>query len=199
MMSILKVALQNFSAYKKHYFKLISAFVSLMFLLTIFTTFSIAITDKYAEIKSKTVSSNYALSDVELEADKISVDYHTESIKSIDISSRSQELFGVPLDFITTQRLALIIDGATYRSSSEQFVTLYSSKEWRIFTDNDFAELGANNSDQLLIGSFPRFFRQLQYFAGYRREKNTNRIGSVSRSRYIKGYGRLRHIDRSIR
>lgn len=154
-MSILKVALQNFSAYKKHYFKLISAFVSLMFLLTIFTTFSIAITDKYAEIKSKTVSSNYALSDVELEADKISVDYHTESIKSIDISSRSQELFGVPLDFITTQRLALIIDGATYRSSSEQFVTLYSSKEWRIFTDNDFAELGANNSDQLLIGSFP--------------------------------------------
>ena len=59
MMNILKVALQNFSAYKKHYFKLISAFVALMFLLTIFTTFSIAITDKYAEIKSKTVSSNY--------------------------------------------------------------------------------------------------------------------------------------------
>lgn len=154
-MSILKVALQNFSAYKKQYFKLISAFVALMFLLTIFTTFSIAITDKYAEIKSKTVSSNYALSDVELEADKISVDYHTESIKSIDISNQSQGLFGTALDFITTQRLALIIDGATYRSSSEQFVTLYSSKEWRIFTDNDFAELGANNFDQLLIGSFP--------------------------------------------
>lgn len=154
-MKILKVALQNFSAYKKHYFKLISAFVALMFLLTIFTTFSIAITDKYAEIKSKTVSSNYALSDVELEADKISVDYHSERLISIDISSQSQELFGTALDYITTQQLALIIGGNTYKSSSEQTVTLYSSEEWQIFTDNDFAELGANDSEQLLIGSFP--------------------------------------------
>lgn len=154
-MKILKVALQNFSAYRKHYFKLISAFVALMFLLTIFTTFSIAITDKYAEIKSKTISSNYALSDVELEADKISAEYHTESIKSIDISSRSQELFGTALDFITTQRLALIIDGNTYRSNGEQFVTFYSSKEWQIFTDNDFAELGAYAPEQFLVGSFP--------------------------------------------
>ena len=154
-MSILKVALQNFSAYKKHYFKLISAFVALMFLLTIFTTFSIAITDKYAEIKSKTVSSNYALSDVELEADKLSADYHTESIKTIDVSSQSKELFGTELDFITTQRLALIIEGKTYRSNSEQFVNLYSSEEWQIFTDNDFAELGASAPEQLLRGRFP--------------------------------------------
>lgn len=155
MMNILKVALQNFSAYKKHYFKLISAFVALMFLLTIFMTFSIAITDKYAEIKSKTVSSNYALSDVELEADKISVDYHSERLISIDISSRSQELFGIALDYIGTERLALIIGGNTYKSSSEQTVTIYSGEEWQIFTDNDFAELGANDSEQLLIGSFP--------------------------------------------
>ncbi len=155
-MRILKVALQNFSAYKKHYFKLISAFIALMFLLTIFTTFSIAITDKYEEIKNKTVSSNYALSHIELEADKISADYHSESIKSIDISSQSQELFGIVLDYITTQRLALILDEKTYKSSSEQFVTLYSSNEWHIFTDNDFAELGANASEQFLIGSFPK-------------------------------------------
>lgn len=154
-MKILKVALQNFSAYKKHYFKLISAFVALMFLLTIFTTFSIAITDKYAEIKNKTVSSNYALSYVELEADKLSCDYHSESIKSIDISSQSQELFGTAFDYITTQVLALILDGNTYKSSSEQFVTLYSSKEWQIFTDNDFAELGVYAPEQFLIGSFP--------------------------------------------
>lgn len=154
-MKILKVALQNFSAYKKHYFKLISAFVALMFLLTIFTTFSIAITDKYSEIKSKTVSSNYALSDVELDADKISCDYHSESIKSIDISSGSQELFGTAFDYITTQVLALIIDGNTYKSSSEQTVTIYLGEEWHIFTDNDFAELGVYAPEQLLIGSFP--------------------------------------------
>ena len=154
-MNILKVALQNFSAYKKHYFKLISAFVALMFLLTIFTTFSIAITDKYAEIKSKTVSSNYALSDVELDADKISCEYHSESINAIDISSRSQELFGTALNFIAAQRLALVIDGTTYKSSSEQFVTLYSSEKWKIFTDNDFAELGTNDTEQLFIGRFP--------------------------------------------
>ena len=154
-MKILKVALQNFSAYKKHYFKLISAFVALMFLLTIFTTFSIAITDKYAEIKSKTVSSNYALSDVELDADKISCEYHSESINAIDISSRSQELFGTALDFIATQRLALVIDGTTYKSNSEQFVTLYSSEKWQIFTDNDFAELGTKDTEQLLTGRFP--------------------------------------------
>ena len=154
-MNILKVALQNFSAYKKHYFKLISAFVALMFLITIFTTFSIAITDKYAEIKSKTVSSNYALSDVELEADKISCDYHSESINFIDISSRSQELFETAFDWISTQKLALIIDGKTYRSNSYQDVTLYSSKEWQIFTDNDFAELGASAPEQFLLGRFP--------------------------------------------
>lgn len=154
-MKILKVALQNFSAYRKHYFKLISAFVALMFLLTIFTTFSIAITDKYAEIKNKTVSSNYALSYVKLEADKISGDYHSENVKSIDISSQSKELFGTALDYITTQQLALSLDGNTYKSSSEQFVTLYSSKEWHIFTDNDFAELGVYAPEQFLVGSFP--------------------------------------------
>ena len=154
-MNILKVALQNFSAYKKHYFKLISAFVALMFLLTIFTTFSIAITDKYAEIKNKTVSSNYALSYVELEADKLSCDYHSESIKSIDISSQSKELFGTALDYITTQQLALSLDGNTYKSSSEQTVTIYSGEEWQIFTDNDFAELGVYAPEQFLVGSFP--------------------------------------------
>lgn len=154
-MNILKVALQNFSAYKKHYFKLISAFVALMFLITIFTTFSIAITDQYSEIKNKTVSSNYALSDIELEADKLSGEYHSERITSIDLSSKSEELFGTALDYITPRRLALIVDGTTYKSSSEQHVAIYTSESWNIFTDNDFAELGTNVSEQFLIGSFP--------------------------------------------
>lgn len=154
-MKILKVALQNFSAYRKHYFKLISAFVALMFLITIFTTFSIAITDKYSEIKNKTVSSNYALSDIELEADKISVKYNSEHITSVDLSAKSEELFGTALDYITMGRLSVVVDGNVYKSSSEQQVTIYSSNEWNIFTDNDFSEFGTDAPEQLLIGNFP--------------------------------------------
>lgn len=154
-MNILKVALQNFSAYKKHYFKLISAFVALMFLLTIFTTFSIAITDQYTEIKNKTISSNYALSDIELEADKPSGEYHSERITSIDLSDHSEELFGTALDYITPGRLALAVDGKIYKSSAEWHVSVYSSNKWNLFTDNDFAELGTVDPEQLLRGSFP--------------------------------------------
>lgn len=154
-MIILKVSLRNFSAYKKHYFKLICAFIALMFLITLFTIFSIAATDKYTEIKNRTVSSNYSLSSVELENDKISCDFHSEKIQKVDIASRSEELFGHAFDYISTCRIALIIDENAYQSRQDIFVSLYSSNEWNIFTDNDYAEYGLHETEQFLIGKFP--------------------------------------------
>jgi len=154
-MKITIIALQNYWAYKKHFFKLICAFTALIFLLSSFATFSVAITDKYADLKNKTVSSNYSLSYFELEADKISCDFQTEIIKQINIASRSEELFGSKFDIISTYNLALIIDGNTYQNRYSQYISLYSSKEWNMFTNNDYAESGVYSPEKYLLGRFP--------------------------------------------
>ncbi len=156
-MKLRKIAFRNLAAYKKHYIKLLCEFVALIFLVSLFVSFSLAANDEQNEIKNENISANNIVSDSVLADNIISEKISWMDVSKIDQDSM-REKTGFRKDISVIDLLAIVgTEKINSRDNYDSFCAFFDDN-WDIFSENDFREIGATDRDpsRFLLGRFPQ-------------------------------------------
>ena len=155
MKGILTLARRNFAAYKKNYIKIIVALVALLFLITLFCSFTVSLKAKQQEYLYQNISSNYVYGDRPLQTGEISESFTTLEVKRVPLEPLNAALFGEGFGkefYPAFQRIAIDCQGSRhfYDEGTMDFIP-YVAPDGAI-TPNDIKEAGGA---ELMIGRYP--------------------------------------------
>lgn len=148
------IARRNLVAYKKIFIRLLVAFVALLFLITLITSFTLSLNEKHRKIINENVSTNYAFSQTKLDASKISQCFQTFEVSRFGLVDYVNSAYDVKFSFIGFSSVMMRY-GNVDRIPDEYIADfdIYSIEN-EFFTDNDYFEAG--DSAQFMLGRYPQ-------------------------------------------
>ncbi|MGD9909988.1 MAG: hypothetical protein AB7U79_05250 [Candidatus Izemoplasmatales bacterium] len=152
MKSVLILSIRNLSSNKKVCFAFSFIFTIIMVLVTLTISFSISLREKQISLLNDYYSSNYILSNDEIDFKDEKVVYQEKTFMYFDPASITERLYGISLDYLSSDLLSISVDGIYYESNQSTSFSIVAGQSNDLLNNNDVMEL---SSQDLIIGSFP--------------------------------------------
>lgn len=156
MKRIFTLSWRNFVAYKKIYIKIIVALVALLFLITLFCSFTVSLKNKQNFYLYQNISSNYTYGEKPLQAGEIKEGFTVLEVKCVPSEPLNDALFGEGFGktfYPCFQRIAIDHEGNRhfYDGGTMDLIPYVASSG--VVTPNDLKESGGA---ELMIGRYPQ-------------------------------------------
>ena len=156
MKRIFTLARRNFVAYKNIYIKIIVALVALLFLITLFCSFTVSLKNKQQFNLYQKISSNYVYGNKPLQSGEIKESFTTLEVKQVPLEPLNDVLFGDGFGknfYPRFQRLAIDYEGSRHFYDEGTMALIPYVAPDGVITANDIKEA---NGAELMIGRYPQ-------------------------------------------